>query len=792
MTEKSNDMATVVAEPADSTADKNRRILIIDDTRSIHDDFRKILSATHARSTNDVDDLESTLFGEAAVASSAAAYELDSAYQGEEGLDFVKRSVAEGRRYALAFIDMRMPPGWDGVQTIEAIWKVDPEIQVVICTAYSDYSWEDILKRFGSGDRLLILKKPFDTAEVCQLACALTEKWQLAKHAHLKLSQLNAMVQEQTKELAAANHQLKGEIVERRRSEDRYALAAAAANDGLWEWDIAADKMFYSMRWKAMLGYAEEEISARSDEWMSRLHLEDAARVRADLDSHLQGRTEQFRCEYRIRHRDGQYRWMLCRGLAVRDGSGAANCAAGSQADITDRKMAEQQLRHDAFHDSLTGLGNRALLTERLDACLARIRKDPGYRFAVLFLDLDRFKVINDSLGHVVGDQLLVALSRRLADSIRTVPGRSGGMDQLARLGGDEFVVLLDGVSSPQDPPAVAERLRRAMAEPFHLDDREILTCASIGIAVSQVGYERAEDILRDADTALYQAKADGRGCSKLFDPSMHTVAVARWQNETDLRHAIDRDELCLHFQPIRSIATGELVEFEALVRWQRPDGGLVPPSDFIPLAEETGLIIPLGCWVIRNACRQLKKWLTRFPELSDLAVGVNVSGKQFAQSDLLECIKSILAETGIKPQQLKLEITENSVMEDATTTMAGLTQLRELNLEFHMDDFGTGYSSLSYLHKLPIDSLKIDRSFVTAMQNDTASKSIVLAIVALGHSLDMLVIAEGVETAEQFAQLKTCGCDFAQGFYFSRPMPAENLTDMLAAEATRPRSQVA
>ncbi|HMD55326.1 MAG TPA: PAS domain-containing protein, partial [Phycisphaerae bacterium] len=345
-----------------SNEEKNRRILIIDDNRAIHDDFHKILVP---KDVVDLDEIEAKLFGDSKPAPQRVKYGLDSAYQGQEGLELVCKAVQAGQRYALAFVDMRMPPGWDGLQTIEKIWEVDPDIQVVICTAYSDYSWEEISRKFGSGDHLLILKKPFDTVEVCQLACALTEKWYLARHAHLKLNQLNSMVQERTQELEITNQKLLEEIQQRKQSEERYRLAETGVNDGLWDWDMAADKIYFSTRWKSMLGYCDSEISDSPGEWFGRMHKQDLPRLLADQKEHFEGRSEQLRGEYRILHKDGQYRWILCRGVVVLDSNGRVVRAAGSFTDITDRKMAEDQLRHEALHDGLTGLANRSRLMDR-------------------------------------------------------------------------------------------------------------------------------------------------------------------------------------------------------------------------------------------------------------------------------------------------------------------------------------------------------------------------------------------------------------------------------------------
>ncbi|MCU1277445.1 MAG: hypothetical protein JWM53_991 [bacterium] len=762
--------------------DKNRRILIVDDNRAIHDDFRKILG----RRTQEahIDAMEADLFGEAPTVT-PQRYDLDSAYQGQEALAQVQSLAARGERYALAFVDMRMPPGWDGAETVARIWKIDPEVQIVICTAYSDYSWEQILERFGTNDRMLILKKPFDTAEVCQLALALTEKWHLARHAHLKLNQLQSMVEERTRELQHSNDQLEEQMrrgvhleASLRASESRYALAAAAANDGLWDWDLDADAVFFSPRWKAMLGCADDDVSARPSEWFDRVCPEDLARLQEDLKDHLEGRTAQLHGEYRMVHRDGQRRWMLCRGLAARDG-GRAIRIAGSLSDITDRRMAEEQLRHAALHDVLTGLENRALFADRLRQSLLRKRRRPEDLFAVLYLDLDRFKMVNDTLGHPAGDELLVALGRRIVGCLRTTDAVTHpDVDGVARLGGDEFVVLLDGLRNESDALRVAERLIEAVAKPFEVADTEVCVGVSVGIAFAHHDCQSAEQLLRDADAALYHAKSNGKGRYSVFNAQMHVTAMARWRIENELRWAIERNELRLVYQPVYCARTGAVEEVEALLRWEHPQRGFIPPSEFIPVAEEVGLIVPIGDWVLEEACRQIKQWDR---ELGPCAFGVavNLSGRQLVSSGAADTIAAIVRGAGVDPERLRLEVTESTVLERGSVTMPMLARLRELGFRLHLDDFGTGYSSLSHLHRIPVEVLKIDRSFIASMEQDAMSASIVSAIVTLGHSLGMRIIAEGVETADQAERLRGLGCDFLQGYYFSRPITAEAIFDL-------------
>ncbi len=441
-----------------------------------------------------------------------------------------------------------------------------------------------------------------------------------------------------------------------------------------------------------------------------------------------------------------------------------------------ERQRAEEQLRHDALHDTLTGLPNRTLFMDRLGHALARMKRRPDYLYAVLFLDLDRFKVVNDSLGHLMGDELLISISRRLQACLRAG-------DTVARLGGDEFAVLLDDLTDSEQVLEVSERIQQALAQPVMLDGHEVRSSASIGIAMSVTGYDLPSDVLRDADLALYRAKSKGRACHEVYDQALHAHAVTLMQLETDLQRALERKELLLHYQPIVSLATGRVTAFEALARWRHPQRGLVSPGEFIPVAEDTGLIVPLGQWALREACRQVRAWRERFPSQAHLSVCVNLSAKQFAQPDLVEQITGILHDTGLEPSALGLEITESVMMEQADRATAMLTQLRARNIPLHLDDFGTGYSSLSYLHRFPIDLLKIDRSFVSRIGEGGQNSEIVQAIVSLAHNLKIGVIAEGVETAEQLALLRALECDFGQGYYFAQPMDSQAVEALLAAE---------
>ncbi len=633
------------------TPQSSRRILIVDDNDAIHADFRKTLTA--AATPSKLAGAKAALFGsDPAISGSATPqrmeFELDSALQGREALAKLEEALRAGRPYSVAFVDMRMPPGWDGVETIQRLWEVDPELQVVICTAYSDYSWDEISKKLGLTDRMLILKKPFDPVEVTQLATALSEKWMLRRAARLKLDEMELMVQQRTRELT-----------------------------------------------------------------------------------------------------------------------------------------------YLALHDKLTGLPNRAMFTEQLANAVRRAQEDASYKFAVLFLDFDRFKLINDSLGHEAGDLLLKGIADRLADSLPSL-SPSAGEAMAARLGGDEFVVLVDGIADVADAGRFAEGLLKLLSAPYALPGRECHSTASIGITTSALNYASAEDALRDADTAMYHAKATGKARYVIFDRRMHEEVTRRLEIENDLRGAIERGELIVHYQPIISLSDRRLEGFEALVRWNRRGRGIVPPGDFIPCCEETGLIVPLGYWVLGTACKQLKAWLDAFGKLPALSMSVNLSARQLAAPDLIERIGQFLSESGIPPANLVLEITETAVIRDADDGARLLHQIKRLGVRLHMDDFGTGHSSLSCLHRFPLDGVKIDRTFIRNVSERREYAAVVHAIVNLARNLNIKLIAEGMENGDQVALLQAMDCDLAQGYFFDRPRGAEEATQYIAAALAKAAVAVA
>jgi PAS domain S-box-containing protein/diguanylate cyclase (GGDEF)-like protein len=538
-----------------------------------------------------------------------------------------------------------------------------------------------------------------------------------------------------------------------RESEERYSLASKGANDGLWDWDLDRERIYFSPRWEALLGYEAGELDQVPREWFDRVHPKDRERLEKEIASFLKADGGNFQSEYRILHKDGNYRWMQTGGFGVRDSAGRAYRMAGSLTDITSRKL----------YDPASGLPNRMLFMDRLEKALDRAGRDSDYSFAVLVLKSVSITRVRDSLGYKIGDQLL-------SQFIERVNSFTSAKDTVVSLAEEGFAVLLEEIPTVEDASRVASRLQGVMAQLFRVGEHEIYAPVAVGIAVSQTGYTDAEDLLTDALNAVHRAGNNGNGLCEVSDPEMRSESLERVRLEAQLRQAIEKKEFVLFYQPIVSLADGRLVGFEALVRWQQSDGSLVVPDRFIPTLEETGLIIPLERWVLHAACAQLRKWQI-LSSNNLLTVNVNFSAEQYCQTDVLNVLEQTLKDTGISPETLKLEITERTFLQDASHLGELLAEIRKLRVQLHMDDFGTGYSSLSYLHRFPIDVLKIDRSFVHNLPLNSEAKQIIRTIVTLGQNLRMGVTAEGIENLDQLRRLQQLKCDFGQGFFFSRPI---------------------
>lgn len=581
-------------------------------------------------------------------------------------------------------------------------------------------------------------------------------------------------------------HRIRRQLAERDQlfqliSENAADMIALVGSDG--------QRLYNSPAYEKVLGYSAEDLKTTSS--FDQIHPDDRPRVlKAAENARQSGHGE--RLEYRIRHKDGTWRTLESTASPIRDANGQTDKLVIVNRDITERKRAEELLAHNAFHDGLTNLPNRALFLDRLQHALTLSKRHANYKFAVLLIDIDEFKIINDSLGHTAGDELLIQIGQRLKEAVRRadtvsrprvsgMPDKPINDDTLARLGGDEFTILLDDIRDPIEAVRVAERVQADLATPFVVNQQEIVISASIGIAASTSPHTQAEDLLRDADIAMYRAKRTGKARCEVSDTAMHASAVKRLKLETDLRKALEQGEFRVFYQPIVSLQTAKITGFEALTRWQRPEG-VVPPIEFITVAEETGLIIPMNRLLLREACLAVKSWQAEFPSNQPLTLSVNITPKEFAQPDLASEIGKTLAQVGFEPGCLQLEIIETIAMGDAEKSGQVLAQLKALGVRMSIDDFGTGYSSLSRLRRIPVDTLKIDRAFIMNMDTDAENREIVRTIILLAHNLGLKVVAEGTETEKHIDQLKELHCEMAQGYFFSKPADDKAMLKLLAS----------
>lgn len=556
----------------------------------------------------------------------------------------------------------------------------------------------------------------------------------------------------------------------RRASEERYELAARAANDGLWDWDLVANRIYYSQRWKDTMGLAEGELTSSPEEWFSRVHAVDLVALRQAIDDHLANKSPVLEAEYRIRHSDGNYRWICARGIAVRNAAGKPLRMAGSQSDVTETKTM----------DPLTRLPNRLLFDDRLSAAVERARRDSNYVFSIWFIDLDRFKLVNDTMGHAGGDQLLI----QFADRLRGVIGESG---VVARLSGDEFALLIEGVSSAGMAAALGDKLLRTFRPPFLLEGQEFFSSASVGVVLSGAEHTSSQEMIRDADVAMYAAKARGRARWAIFDEPMRRRALSRLELERDLRMALPKGQFVIHYQPRVNLETDQILGFEALLRWKHPQRGLMQPNEFIAIAEETGAIRDIGLWVLGEACEQMRKWRERFPHLPELDVSVNVSPVQFRDPAFRQQLEQILCETGLEPARLQIEVTESTLFDNVDEARAMLLAIKNLGVGLKLDDFATGYSCLRYLCRLPFDAIKIDRSFTMDIgDSNPESKELIRTILSMAQNLGLGVIAEGIENRLTAEFLKNQGCKCGQGYFYSPPLGAEEIGEMLRTGVKR------
>lgn len=724
----------------------NFKIMIIDDNPEIHHDFVKILTPVEA--STHLQDLKSKVFGRSDEKKfPLPQFQIDTATQGQEGFEKIKKSFEEKNPYALAFVDIRMPPGWDGIETIKHIWKIDPNIQIVICTAFSDYTWEETVEELGTTDNLLVLKKPFDVIAVRQLAAALTKKWRLMQEVKAYTEYLEKNIEEKTMSL-------------------RYSLSLTrstleSSTDGIVVVNHEGNIIDFNKRfvelWKIppsvlntkdynlIVEYVLDQIED------SRTYVQKLKKINKNPKEIYLGL---------INFKDDRVYEQYTQPHTL---EGQVIGRVWSFRDITTRALLEKKLILQATHDALTGLPNRILLFDRIQHAIIEAKRNSKI-VGILFFDLDRFKLVNDSLSHHAGDRLLKAVAERLKKTLRAE-------DTIARQGGDEFVVVVKNLKRETEIEKISKKILNAFKKPFNIANRKITVGVSAGITFYPNDGKTADTLLRNADLAMYRSKALGGNQAQLYSPTLNQENLLRLERENELQEALKRKEFFLCYQPQFDVTNNKIMAIEALIRWQHPRHGILLPIDFIPIAEETGLIIPIGEWVLREACRQNKKWQQQ--GLPSFRIGVNVASQQLKHRDFPELIKNIISESGLKPENLEVEVTENVIISNPEV-ISTINEISKLGVKIALDDFGTGNSTLSSLNKVHVDRLKIDRSFIESINVSNSDEVIIQAIIDMSRSLNYEVLAEGVETQKQLDFLKKNKCEIIQGFYFGYPLTSD------------------
>ncbi len=736
------------------------KIIVIDDNPKIHEDIIKVLSIhTGEGQSEKFEQLDDALFGEktndaeSKPAQPLPMFEFETATQGQEGVKKIKQAFDSGLPYALAFVDVRMPPGWDGIETVSHIWDIDPEIQIVICTAYSDYSWEETIEKLGMNDNFIILKKPFDSVAVRQIACALTRKWLLARDAQNHTLFLQKSIEDKTKSLQQSLSLLRATIES---SKDAVMVVdlnnkVVDYNNNIIKMVDVPDVLMKTKDAELILQYISNKIEAPAK------YQENLKRFKKERNA----QTKQV-----LHMKDAKV--LECYSQPYLLNNAIAGRVWGFH-DVTEQEYLKNELEYQASHDALTGLPNRILLYDRIKKEIdVSIRNQKS--FAILFFDLDRFKLINDSLGHNKGDELLCAVANRLRALIRK-------SDTLSRLGGDEFVMLLPDVSNAHNAMLFAQKINDAFKRHFNIASREISISSSIGICLYPTDGKTVSTLLRSADLAMYNAKEQGGNRFYFYTEKLNKEAQKRLTQESELRQAIAKEQFFLVYQPQFSISHRDFIAVEALIRWRHPTKGVILPYFFIPIAEESGLIVPIGEWVIREVCKQIKAW--HDAKLPYIRVAVNVAAEQLKQLNFDEVVQGILKEYNVPPEYLEIEITENVIITHKEI-MRMLDKLKKIGVSIILDDFGTGNSGFNFLKQISIDCLKIDRSFVNNISKSRCDEVIIEAIIAMAKSMDLKVTAEGVENQIQLEFLKNKRCDTVQGFYYSKPIDAKELVKYL------------